>query len=90
MASRLTRERGARLHRAIQEVLIESIETGGSSVSDYVDSDGRRGSFQLRLRHVKGRSVLVWQGNNQANFDANLEILKKSTGLPPERVSGRG
>ena len=50
LASRLTRERGARLHRAIQEVLIESIETGGSSVSDYVDSDGRRGSFQLRHR----------------------------------------
>jgi formamidopyrimidine-DNA glycosylase len=54
LASRLTRERAARLHRAIQEVLLESIETGGSSVSDYVDSDGRRGSFQLRHR-VYGR-----------------------------------
>ncbi len=50
LASRLTRERSARLHRAIQEVLLESIETGGSSVSDYVDSEGRRGSFQLRHR----------------------------------------
>jgi formamidopyrimidine-DNA glycosylase len=54
LAARLTRERAARLHRAIQEVLLESIETGGSSVSDYVDSDGRRGSFQLRHR-VYGR-----------------------------------
>jgi formamidopyrimidine-DNA glycosylase len=50
MGSRLTRERAARLHRAIREVLLESIETGGSSVSDYVDSEGRRGSFQLRHR----------------------------------------
>ena len=50
LAYRLTRERAARLHRAIQEVLLESIETGGSSVSDYVDSEGRRGSFQLRHR----------------------------------------
>ena len=50
LASRLTRERAARLHFAIQEVLLESIETGGSSVSDYVDSEGRRGAFQLRHR----------------------------------------
>jgi formamidopyrimidine-DNA glycosylase len=50
LASRLSRDRGARLHNAIREVLLESIETGGSSVSDYVDSDGRRGSFQLRHR----------------------------------------
>jgi formamidopyrimidine-DNA glycosylase len=54
LASGLTRERAARLHHAIQEVLLESIETGGSSVSDYVDSEGRRGSFQLRHR-VYGR-----------------------------------
>jgi len=50
LGSRLTRERAARLHDAILEVLLESIDTGGSSVSDYVDSEGRRGSFQLRHR----------------------------------------
>jgi len=50
LGSRLSRERAARLHRAIREVLLESIATGGSSVSDYVDSQGRRGSFQLRHR----------------------------------------
>src|SRR5215470_12170520 len=44
LASRLNRDRAARLHAAIREVLIESLETGGSSVSDYVDSEGRRGS----------------------------------------------
>jgi formamidopyrimidine-DNA glycosylase len=50
LSSRISKERAARLHGSIQEVLLESIETGGSSVSDYVDSDGRRGSFQLRHR----------------------------------------
>jgi len=50
LASRLSRDRAARLHKAIREVLIESIESGGSSVSDYVNADGRRGSFQLRHR----------------------------------------
>ena len=50
LSSRLTRERAARLHRAILDVLLESIGAGGSSVSDYVDSQGRRGSFQLRHR----------------------------------------
>ena len=50
LASRLSRERAAGLHRAIQAVLLESIETGGSSVSDYVDAEGRRGSFQLKHR----------------------------------------
>src|SRR5207248_4785984 len=50
LSSRLSRERAAGLHAAIGEVLLESIENGGSSVSDYVDSEGRRGSFQLRHR----------------------------------------
>ena len=53
-ASRLSRARAARLHEAIQDVLLEAIEKGGSSVSDYVDSRGRRGSFQLQHR-VYGR-----------------------------------
>jgi formamidopyrimidine-DNA glycosylase len=47
IATRLGRERARRLHRAIQEVLRAAIESGGSSISDYVDGDGRRGSFQL-------------------------------------------
>ena len=44
------------------------------------------GNYQLRLRHVKGRPVLAWQGNNDAHFQANLEILKSNTGLPLHRV----
>jgi formamidopyrimidine-DNA glycosylase len=39
-----------RLYRAMRDVLNEAIRLRGSSVSDYVDSDGRRGEFQLRHR----------------------------------------
>jgi formamidopyrimidine-DNA glycosylase len=39
-----------RLHRAVREILMEAIRLRGSSVSDYVDSEGQRGGFQLRHR----------------------------------------
>jgi formamidopyrimidine-DNA glycosylase len=55
IAARLGRERARRLHHAIQEVLRAAIESGGSSISDYVDGDGRRGWFQLR-HAVYGRA----------------------------------
>ncbi len=35
------------LHRAIQDVLRESIEAGGTSINNYVDSRGAQGYFQL-------------------------------------------
>lgn len=47
-AGRLTRAELTRLHAALQEVLREAIRTGGSSVSDYVDAEGREGFFQLQ------------------------------------------
>jgi formamidopyrimidine-DNA glycosylase len=37
-----------RLYRAVGDVLKQAIRMRGSSVSDYVDSEGRRGSFQQR------------------------------------------
>jgi formamidopyrimidine-DNA glycosylase len=40
----------SRLHRAVRDVLNEAITLRGSSVSDYVDSDGLPGEFQLRHR----------------------------------------
>jgi formamidopyrimidine-DNA glycosylase len=46
VASRLSGHRARRLRDAIAEVLLEAIENRGSSVSDYVDSEGRPGSFQ--------------------------------------------
>jgi formamidopyrimidine-DNA glycosylase len=39
-----------RLYRAMRDILDEAIRLRGSSVSDYVDSEGRRGEFQLRHR----------------------------------------
>jgi formamidopyrimidine-DNA glycosylase len=50
VGSRLRRERGERLYRAIREVLQEAIDARGSSVSDYVDTEGRKGGFQLLHR----------------------------------------
>jgi len=53
-ASTITRERLAKLHVAVQDVLREAISLGGSSISDYVDADGEEGFFQLQHR-VYGR-----------------------------------
>jgi formamidopyrimidine-DNA glycosylase len=50
IASRLPRDRARRLYRAMRAVLTEAIEAGGSSISDYVDGDGRRGFFQISHR----------------------------------------
>jgi formamidopyrimidine-DNA glycosylase len=53
-ASSLSNEDLRRLYLALREVLKEAIKLGGSSVSDYVDSDGEEGFFQLQHR-VYGR-----------------------------------
>jgi formamidopyrimidine-DNA glycosylase len=50
----LTKEDLQRLYLALQEVLREAIELGGSSISDYVSADGEEGFFQLQHR-VYGR-----------------------------------
>jgi formamidopyrimidine-DNA glycosylase len=50
MAGRLKREELNRLRTALQQVLRQAIEQGGSSVSDYVDANGVRGFFQLEHR----------------------------------------
>jgi formamidopyrimidine-DNA glycosylase len=49
-AGRINHERARRLHRAVVEVLTEAIAAGGSSISDYVDAEGRRGFFQTQHR----------------------------------------
>lgn len=54
LAAKLGALRLKRLHRAVQEVLEEAIARGGSSISDYVDAEGRAGSFQEAHR-VYGR-----------------------------------
>lgn len=48
-ASRLSRQRCARLVRAIKQTLRAAINAGGSSLRDYVGSDGEPGYFQTRI-----------------------------------------
>ena len=49
-AARIRNVRAQRLYDAITEVLTEAIAAGGSSISDYVDAEGRKGFFQLSHR----------------------------------------
>jgi formamidopyrimidine-DNA glycosylase len=53
-ATSLTRAELQKLHKGLQKVLREAIKAGGSSVSDYVDAEGREGFFQLK-HYVYGR-----------------------------------
>jgi len=53
-ASSLTRSELQKLHAGLLKVLRQAIKLGGSSVSDYVDAEGRPGFFQLKHR-VYGR-----------------------------------
>lgn len=53
--ARLSWERVSRLHYAIQRILVSAIDAGGSSISDYVDADGKRGTYQV-LHRVYGRA----------------------------------
>jgi len=54
-ASRLTRAEAARLLASLKRVLRRSIETGGSSISDYRHPDGSSGAYQDE-RRVYGRT----------------------------------
>jgi len=55
IGSRLRRERGARLWDAIRATLRQAIELGGSSISSYMDAEGRAGWFQ-QVHQVYGRT----------------------------------
>jgi formamidopyrimidine-DNA glycosylase len=50
IGEKLSRKELLALHAAIRQVLTEAIRLRGSSISDYVDSNGDRGEFQLRHR----------------------------------------
>lgn len=53
-AASLTHNELRKLHQALKRVLKEAIRHGGSSISDYVDSKGDEGYFQIKHR-VYGR-----------------------------------
>jgi len=50
IASRLRGDRPRRLYDGMVAVLTEAIAAGGSSISDYVDAQGRKGFFQTDHR----------------------------------------
>jgi formamidopyrimidine-DNA glycosylase len=50
LAYRLRGDRPRRLYESIVAVLTEAIAAGGSSISDFVDADGRKGFFQISHR----------------------------------------
>jgi len=60
IAENLTRGQLLALHGAVRKVLADAIRFRGSSISDYVDSNGNRGEFQLRHR--------VYQRDGKACF----------------------
>jgi formamidopyrimidine-DNA glycosylase len=53
-ATTIKREDLGKLFVAVKEVLKEAIALGGSSISDYVNAEGKEGFFQLQHR-VYGR-----------------------------------
>jgi len=50
VGAKLTDAEVRRLYRAMQQILKEAIRLKGSSVSDYQDTDGQKGTFQARHR----------------------------------------
>jgi formamidopyrimidine-DNA glycosylase len=50
IADRLAKNQLLALYHAVREVLSEAIQFRGSSVSDYLDAEGRRGEFQFQHR----------------------------------------
>ena len=49
-AARVTRAECERIAKAVRSVMLRSIETGGSSISDYVAPDGSDGAYQDERR----------------------------------------
>lgn len=50
IAAGLTKKQLLALRRAVREILEAAIRSRGSSISDYVDAEGKRGEFQQRHR----------------------------------------
>lgn len=68
IASRIRGERARRLYQAITAVLTEAINAGGSSISDYVDAQGRKGFFQFSHR--------VYQRTGEACINCGAPIRR--------------
>ena len=67
-ARKLSGKELERLRAALKEVLENAIRLGGSSVSDYVDADGKKGFFQLEHQ--------VYQRTGEACRNCGSEIKR--------------
>ncbi len=74
-ADSLSLQEKERLYYAIKDVLQEGIKYRGTTISDYLDGEGRGGSFQERLK-VYGRE-------GESCLRCNQQLLK-------EKIAGRG
>ena len=68
IAQRLKKRELVRLHSAVRQVLAEAIRLRGSSISDYVDSEGNRGEYHLRHR--------VYQRQGEPCFRCGAKIRR--------------
>ena len=64
----LTKNKLLALHKSIRRVLADAIRFRGSSISDYVDSAGNRGEFQLRHQ--------VYQREGEPCFRCHAKIRR--------------
>jgi formamidopyrimidine-DNA glycosylase len=68
IAESLTMKQLVALHAAVRRILEDAIRLRGSSISDYVDSEGRRGEFQQQHR--------VYQRNGKPCFRCKTTIRR--------------
>jgi formamidopyrimidine-DNA glycosylase len=68
IAENLTKKQLLGLHGAVRQVLADAIRSRGSSISDYVDSDGNRGEFQFQHR--------VYQRTGKSCFRCKAKIRR--------------
>ena len=72
LATTLTPREIAHLYHAIQDVLQEGIENRGTTIRDFIDGDGRAGSYQELLR--------VYSREGKPCPHCGKEIVKKKVG----------
>jgi len=68
LGAKLTVDELRRLHRSVRDVLNEAIRLRGSSIADYVDSEGNLGGFQRRHR--------VYQRDGKKCFRCGAKIRR--------------
>lgn len=64
-AGSITPAEAERLRAAIAAVLTEALEGGGSSMRDYLDTSGKRGSFQDRWQVYKREGQMCYRCGNE-------------------------